>query len=234
MAYTIGALAARTSAATNPITVAHTINAGETVLVLMMKVVGATDRTGGAPTYGGRAMVQASTTQKAASTPECSAELWYLTNPKVGAGTLVIPNAGSLTIFYERAAAKAPLGYGSVVNAVVGANATSVNPTATLQLTEPNTIIFSIVATGAQTWAPSARTGTLIADSDDGATGTGSQYLITNTIGAQVMGWTFATNEDYGTVAAAFSQQPSLNMQNFMSGSVVGSGASVSERTPFH
>lgn len=238
MAFTIGAIGAYTNDVLNPFSFAHTVNPDETLLVVLMKVVGTLNRSGGALTYGGKALTQAGTTQKAASAPEASAELWYLTNPRVGTATLVIPNEFGTQVGFRIVAAKTPRGYGSVLNAVSGANATATNPASSLTISVPDTIAFAVVATGAQTWAPSARTGTLISDHDDGAQGAGFQYLISVPAPpvpyTQAMGWTFATSDDWGTCAAAFEEQPPLNLQNYMGGSVVGSGVSVSERTPFH
>jgi hypothetical protein len=231
MAHTIGAIAARASSTSNPITFAHVVNAGETVLVAMLKVNGATDRTGGALTYGSQSMTQADSTQKAASSPEASTELWYLINPVVGSATLTIPNAGALTVFYQIATAKAPAGGASVFSAAWGSNGTSANPTTgSAALPSAGNIVFATVASGATTWNPSAQTGTVIQNTDDGAHGGGTQYLIVNdpVPSGQAMTWTQAS-DDWGAVAAAFSERPAVRFNNYL-GVRVGDGMATGER----
>lgn len=182
---------------------------GETVLVLLLKTVGGTDRTGGSPSFAGLTMTQANTTQKAAASPECGAELWYLLNPPVGAAACVIPNAGALTIFYTLATGKARAGGHSAFDVAGGNNGTSTNPSpGGVTTTEDGDIGFAIVASGAQTWGPSARAGTLIADTDDGSHGGGEQYHLQSTKGAIDLNWTFGTSEDWGAVCAYFKEVP--------------------------
>jgi hypothetical protein len=229
MPHTIGAIAAHTSSTSNPITFSHTVNAGETVLVVMLSVVGASDRTGGALTFGSQTFSQANSTQKAAATPESSAEIWYLVNPTVTTATLTIPNAAGLTVWRLVVAAKAPAGGGSVFSTATGTNNTAANPAVTVTLPGEGNIIFAVVASGAQTWAPSARDGTQISDTDNGTIGDGFQYLIRQTSGSQTMGWTFGTSEDYGLVAVAFSERPAHGFNNYF-GVSAGSGMSVTEK----
>lgn len=231
MAHTFGKNSTRTSGTANPITTAtFTIERGETVLVLLLKVVGATDRTGGAPTFAGLTMTQASTTQKAAASPEASAELWYLLDPPVGSWTASIPNAGSLTIFYTLATGKAKAGGKSAFDVAAGANGTSTNPApGSVTTTEDGAIGFAVVATGAQTWAPSARAGTQIADTDDGAHGGGEQYHLQATRGATNLNWTFGTSDDWGAVAVYFKEIPPVSFNNYLAARA-DSGISVAER----
>lgn len=229
MAHTFGKNSTRTSSAANPITTASfQIVTGETVLVLMLKVVGGTNRNSGAPVFGGFTMQQANTVQKAAASPEASAELWYLLNPPVGTWTCVIPNSGTLTIFYTLATGKARPGGKSALDVTGGANGTSTNPApGSVTTTEDGDIGFAVVATGAQTWSPSARAGTQIADTDDGAHGGGEQYHLQATRGAIDLGWTFGTSEDWGAVVAYFKEvgpvsTPYLQRHRAESGLIVG------------
>jgi hypothetical protein len=209
MALTYALGFARASSAGNPITTSYTVAKGDSVLVLMLNVGGATDRAGGAPTLGGQTFTQASTTQKAATTPECGAECWYLLKPLVGTWTLTIPNTGALTIKYTVGIGRATAGGRAALGAAVGNNATATNPTpGNLTITEANTIAFAVVATGAQTWAPTPQAGTIIANTDDGATGGGEQYILNAALGTLALGWTFGTSEDYGAVAVWFRDIP--------------------------
>ena len=110
MAHTFGTASTRTSSTGNPITTAgFTLEASDTVLVLLLKVNGATDRAGGSPTLNGLTFTQANSTQKAATSPEASCELWYILNPcnpyanpaavRAGSYAVTIPNTGGLTVF---------------------------------------------------------------------------------------------------------------------------------------
>src|SRR5262245_30666466 len=146
MAHTFGKNSTRTSSAGNPITTASfSIVAGETVLVLMLNAQSATSRAGGSPTFAGLTMTQANSTQKAAASPEASAELWYLLNPPVGSWTCTIPNTGALTIFYTLATGKAKAGGRSAFDQANGSNNTSTNPTpGSVTTTEDGDIGFAI------------------------------------------------------------------------------------------
>jgi hypothetical protein len=227
MAHSFGRNTTHASAATSPITVSFTVNQDETLLVLMLVVASATSRAGGSPDYGGVTLTQANTTQKAVTSPEASAELWYLCNPPVGTYNLTIPNTGLLTIWHMIATAKASGGGKSAFDAASGAATTAVDPNAgTHTVSEAGSITFSVVATGAQTWAPTAQTGTVLNNTDDGATGTGRQYQLSSA-GSITPGWTFATSDDYGAVAATFKEVPPGSNKNRQAVHVYGDGISV-------
>lgn len=215
MAHTYGKASTRASASSNPVVSASfTVASDETVLVLLLKVVGGTNRAGGAPSFTGQAMTQANSTQKAASSPECSAELWYLEAPPVGPGTVSIPNTGSATVYYQLATGKSATGQ-SAFDVAAGNNGTSTNPSPGAAVTTVNGAIgFAVVASGAQTWSPSGRAGTVISDTDDGAHGTGTQYVLQATAGSHTLNWTFGTSDDWGAVSAYFKEvapTPTIN-----------------------
>jgi hypothetical protein len=220
MAHTFGStILSRTSAATSPITRAATTAAGDTVLVLFLDVKGGTDRAGGAPTWNGVSGVQANSTQKAASSPEAGVEVWYWTGAVpsgtgslfIGSANIVIPNTGSLTIFSAVYTGLAATGFTSAFDAANGTNATSTNPTTNAIVSTVNgAIYFAAVAGGWQSFGPSARTGTSLYETDDGATGGGGQYLLQGTFGSQAMTWTQAS-DDWGAVGVAFKEVPAPN-----------------------
>lgn len=207
MAHARRQVATRTSSTANPISTNITLQGGDTVLVVLLKVNGGTNRAGGALVYDNRPLIQANSTQKAVTSPEASAELWYLVNPPLGTKTLVIPNTGGLTVFYNVEAGQAATGFTSEFDGANGGNATSTNPSAGAIVTTVNGDIgFAVVATGAGTWAPSAQTGTVIQNTDDGAHGGGTQYTLQGTLGSFTFSWTFATSDDWGAVAAFFKE----------------------------
>lgn len=215
MAHTIGSLPARASSAGNPITFSQAVAAGETVMVVMLKVNGATDRAGGALTWGEYTLTQANSTQKAVTTPEASTELWYLLNPPATTRTLTIPNTGALTIFYQVAFGRAALGGKSKFNAAAGTNGTSANPSpGAIASCLAGDIVFATCASGATTWAPSAQSGTVIQNTDDGAHGGGTEYSLRATDGSFTPSWTQAS-DDWGAVAAAFSEVAPNALENY-------------------
>lgn len=234
MAHTYSLGKARTNSSANPITVSYTVNAGDTVVCLMIKTVGSTNRAGGAPTFSGgdpslgtATFLQAGSTQKAASSPEASAEIWYCLNPLPGTYTLTIPNTGAKSIFYTVGIGRAASGGSSIFGGTNGSNATSTNPTSGAINYDPGAIGFAIVATGATTWNPSARTGTKIADTDDGADGGGEQYSIRTISGNFTLSWTFGTSDDWGACAAAFFEVSPTKNNNFIGGHSSADVASV-------
>jgi hypothetical protein len=229
MAHTFRSIAARTSSSANGDVFSFLPAARDTVWVLMIKVVGATNRAGGAPSIhitGTTPPVltfqQANSTQKATTAPEASAELWYITNPPllpVGGNTsLTIPNTGVAAMFYTFAAGQAQEGMGSAFDGANGANTGAVdaanpNPGA-IVTTGIGDIVFAITAGGWTTWVPTAQVGTIIANTDDGAHGGGEQYTIQASAGSISLGWTFATVDDWGAVAAAFKEVPLNQVPN--------------------
>jgi len=219
----------RTAETGNPITFSYTVGFGDKVIGLLLKVDGAADRTGGAPTLGPHTLLQANTTQKAAASPEASAEAWYVVNPQQGTHTFTIPNSGGLTIRSTVVIGRANAGLRFAVAS--GGNATGTNPTpGTVPfgsgMFNAGGIGFAIVASGAQTWAPSAQAGTIIANTDDGATGGGEQYTVTVPGAGATLSWTFGTSDDYGAVSMYFAENPGNALQNYMR-QKAGSGVSV-------
>jgi hypothetical protein len=207
---------ARASSASNPITFSYTVNTGDRVVVLLLKVNGATDRAGGAPTWGSATFTQANATQKAAASPEASCEIWYLLNPEPGTQTLTIPNTGALTIFYTVGLGQDPNNKRVAFDSANGGNATSSNPTPGAVTTgDDGALLFAITAGGWQTWNPSAQAGTAINNNDDGAHGEGSQYLEQAVHASVTLNWTFGTSDDWGAVVAAFTPLPSNVIDNY-------------------
>lgn len=198
---------ANTTATTNPLTATFTPASGVTVLVLTILYAGSTARGGGAPTFNGVEMTQAGTQQKGTTSPECSCELWYLLNPPIGSYTVSIPNSGGVALSADISSFKAASGKTSALDIASGKNgATSTNPaTDSFSTTVNGDVIVAVVANGAQTWSGTA-SGTLLYNSDNGAWGGGSQYLLQATAGSTAMSWTFGTSEDWGVQAAAFKE----------------------------
>lgn len=215
MAHVRRAVQARTSSSSNPITASITTLAADTVLCVLVKIVGANNRSGGSLTFGSSSLIQAGIAQKAAATPEASAELWYLVNPPHGTFTLTIPNAGVATILYTVEAGQAQAGMASAFDGTSGANNTAINPSpGAIVTTGIGDIVWAITAGGWTTWAPTPQAGTVIANTDDGADGGGEQFLIQAAAGSIDMNWTFGTSDDWGAVAAAFKEVAKTDYNN--------------------
>lgn len=207
MAHSYALGRARASSAGNPITFSYTVAPGDTVIAVLLKVTSATDRAGGSLTWGPYTFQQANSTQKAAASPEASAELWYLVNPAPGTATLTIPNSGALTIVHTVAVGRAAAGGSSAFDGANGGNNTAANPSpGAVTVTEAGGIGFAITAGGWTTWAPSAQVGTAIANTDDGADGSGEHYILNPAIGSHTLSWTFGTSDDWGAVSAYFKE----------------------------
>ncbi len=236
MAHSLGTVTARANSSGNPISVASVATTlGDTVLVLLIKTVGNAARAGGSPSWMGRVLTQASTTQIAATNPEASAELWYLLNPPVATGTLTIPNTNAQSIFYTIARARAAAGGRSAFEAANGGNATSTNPTpGAVTITQAGSIVFAITAGGWTTFTSAngvTASGTSIAITDDGTDGGGEQYSLNPAIGSFTLSWTFGTSDDWGAVVASFKEVPPPTFNNYLGFSAQSAGiVAVSEK----
>jgi len=198
-------------ASTNPYTFSYTCGAGTTLFVLSIVVGGTTARAGGAPTYNSVAMTQADTVR---SSTETKAELWYLLSPPTGSSLQVsIPNTGAVFLSPVASSYKAASGCASALRTANGGTGTSTNPTGpTLTGLASGDVIIAVVGTGANAWAPTARTGTQLYDRDDGAYGNGAQYLIKTDATDVAMGWTFGTSDDWAICEAAFKETITITL----------------------
>ncbi|HSX45369.1 MAG TPA: hypothetical protein VLF39_04685, partial [Candidatus Saccharimonadales bacterium] len=204
----------RFTGATSPLASNYTCGAGSTVLVLGIVTGGSTARAGGAPTYNGVALTQAGSTQKAAASPETVVEMFYLLAPPTGSSlSISVPNTGTASLFVQASTYKSGTGI-SALDIATGGNNTGTNPLVAITTGSDGCAIVAVVGSGAQTWAPSARNGTQLNDTDDGSFGDGNQYLMQSAHGAQNMGWTFGTSEDWAIVVAAFKETLVVNVNN--------------------
>jgi hypothetical protein len=211
MAHTFGGkqripVTANTTSTANPLAANVTLGAGTTVMVVALIYAGSTVRGGGAPTYNAVALTQADTFHKGTTSPECSCEIWYMPDPPTGSAySLSIPNSGAVAMEANVSWYSAGSGKTSALDAVHGLNgASSVNPTDSITTIAANCLIVSAVADGAQTWAPTPQSGTVIYNDDNGNWGGGSQYTLdAGAAGAKSYSWTFGTSEDWGVVAVS-------------------------------
>jgi hypothetical protein len=238
MAHTFRVQSGRQTSANNPYQSFISTDVNDTVMVLLIKTVGSTDRAGGAPTYqrvgtpasSAQSFIQANTTQKAAASPEASAELWYLLNPmtaEAGQVIFTIPNTGAATLYFTLVALQAQAGMISEFDGANGSNGTSANPTTGAVVTTGigGSAGVAVVVSGATDFDPATPshtgfgtgTGTPLGTFDDGAHGGGQQYAIQTSPGSITMSWTFATSDDWGAVAAYFKEvvDPSNVPENY-------------------
>lgn len=230
MALTFSGGLGSNTASTNPVSAFWGTSQPVSVLIVCLKTLGATNRAGGAPNYMGVDLIQANTTQKAAASPESSAEIWYMTNPPHSPAAdpnIIIPNTGLAAVHYDIIGAKAQLGMTAAFEAAGGSNGTSVNPTTgAIVTTKDGCFGVGLVVSGAQTWAPSATTGTILTNVDDGSDGYGEAYTEQVSAGSFTFTWTFATSEDWGAVGVFFKEvaDPDVQLNNYQSVSSVSAG----------
>jgi hypothetical protein len=207
--YRLGA--ARATSAGNPVTFSYTTLPSDAAMCLLLKTVGASDRTGGVPSWGGINFTQANSTQKAAASPEAGTEVWYILNPPLATATLTIPNTGAFTLYYTIAVA---VGGGARFMGANGGNATSTNPTpGAVTVTEPGGIGFASTAGGWQSFSGSPA-GVAISTDDDGAHGAGTQFF-PPAEGPNTLSWTFGTSDDWGAVSVYFAENPYNVLENY-------------------
>jgi hypothetical protein len=235
----------RASSTGNPVSRAFTLEAADTVLAVLLKINGATNRAGGAPSVGGVAFTQANAVQKAAASPEASCELWYLLNPRerglaAGAQTLTVPNTGGLTVFSTLVGAQAAAGGRSTFIGANGSNGTSANPSAgAVSVGETGAIGYAVCCSGLTDFDPAtpshtgfeAGSGTPLGTFDDGAHGGGQQLVNDPTPGSITMGWTVGS-DDWGAVAAFFGEVRPHDVNNLKSVDG-GEGIGVTEKAGF-
>lgn len=229
LSYALGR--ARTSSNANPITFAYTVAPGDGAIIVLIKGVGGTNRAGGSLTLTGGGsqsytLAQRNSTQKGASSPEASCELWDVLNPVPGTYTLTIPNTGPITTLTTVVIARPRLGGRVFFVGASGGNATSTNPTpGAVTVTEASGIGVAITAGGWQTWNPSAQVGTVIANTDDGSDGGGEQYILAPAIGSHTLSWTFGTSEDWGAVSSYYGEIAPHAFNNYERVKMAGSGS---------
>jgi len=196
----------RITGSSSPVTANYTCGTGATVLVLAIITGGSTARAGGAPTYNGVAMIEVYSGIKAASSPETVVDMYYMLNPPTGSAYQIsIPNTGTKSLYCMASSYKASSGNASALDVKNNATNTSTNPTCSVTTTA-DAVLIACVGEGAQTWAPTGRTGTQLGDYDDGSYGDGHQYYIKTGAGSQAMAWTFGTSDDWAEIVVAFKE----------------------------
>jgi hypothetical protein len=207
--------ATTTYTTSDPVTGSIAIGIGDTLVVALILNSGGTPRTGGAPTFGTYTMSQADTSRAGLTSPEITCEMWYITASGINQPTITdtdisLPNTNGGRTVIDLVSAKTAPGKTSILQVATGSAVatTSTNPYCKITPTAGSNIIFEVVADGANTWNPTARTAifTNINDNDIGNYGGGMQYAITNSTSIITGSWTFGTAEDWGVVMAAFGE----------------------------
>jgi len=201
---------------TNNVGVAYTCGAGTTLLIVACQARGSTGSLvdwAGTVTYNGVALTRVDTggvvTRLQDGTGETANSLWYMLDPPTGAAYNIVVNctsAYSATQGWQAASFKASSGKSVFAADFTSRLTTGTNPALSSNLTtsRDGSVIFSLIGNGAQTWAPSAQSGTILFNTDAGAAGMGTQYTLQATAGAQAVSWTFGTSEDYVIHAASW------------------------------
>ena len=202
MAFTYDTKAKITAAVTNPQAVNYTCGASAKLLVVTLIYAYGT-RTG-APTYNSVALTQADQTRYHSASPEACAEIWYMLAPPTGSSyEISVPNPNTLSLEVVISSYSTASGYCAMLHSATGSNNASANPSVSITPTLNNALIVAVVGSGHDTFAPSARSGTSLYETDNGTWGGGHQYFIQTTAAAKAMSWTQAS-DDWGCCVAAF------------------------------
>ena len=130
----------------------YTCGANAKVLVVMVCYAGVTQRTGGAPTYNSVALQQA---ESLAGVTEAACELWYMLVPPVGSAlTVNVPNDNGVTMWVYVASGNAAAGYVMGVDDTGITETTGESPLVNVVTTVSGDLIFAVVATGDNSFAP--------------------------------------------------------------------------------
>ena len=170
----------------------------------MVLYAGTTARTGGDPTYNSVALTQCQSRQ---GVTETSVEMWYMLSPPVGSAlTVNVPNGNGVTMWVYVASGNAASGNLIALDASGVTATTGSSPTVSVTTLTAGALIFAVVATGDNGFAPTARTGTSLYEEDIAAYGGAGQYYVKADTGVQAMSWTETTSDDYGAIAVAFKE----------------------------
>ena len=194
----------------DPVTQSITCASSVRLLVVMITVGGATTRTGGAPTYNGTALTQASTTTYYATSPEASIEMWYLINPSIGTYNVSIPNNGSLDVSLITSRFSPALGASvAFIDAQSNTGVSTAPGSATHSDYHYEDLMVAMFASGSDSIA-SYCTGTqLIVQQDRGTYIAGAAYRQFSfmTIPTEYsISWGNLTNEDWAVVSGVFRE----------------------------
>jgi hypothetical protein len=186
----------------------YTCGAGSTLLVLGVVDASGLARSNTTPTYGGINLSKINSTQKAASSPEVAVELWYILNPSTGSAySLSLVGDASLGKQLKAASFKSDNGT-PLLNASVGSNGTSANPSLTVSAST-NGLVISVLGDGGAS-IPTAFSGgraAALKTSDHGAYTSVMSYFMTSS-NADASIWYTIGSDDWGSIAASFSEAP--------------------------
>ena len=193
-----------TTTTSDPITGSFACGANAKALVVMIFYAASTQRTGGTPTYNGLELTQV---ESLAGVTEASCEMWYLLDPPTGAPyDVVVQNDNTRTAWVHYISINAASGKTCAVDDTGINETTAAYPNVTVITTVSDAFTVACVATGDNSFAPSATRGTVIYTDDPAAYGGGSQYLSGSASGSLVMTWTDSTSDDYGAIGVAFKE----------------------------
>ena len=187
----------------NPVTFNFTCGATAKSLILVILNATTTARTGGTPTYNSINMTQLGTQQ--AGSAECNVEMWRLHGPPTGSSYQIsIPNSGSLTLYatcFTLTSGDAVGDFGTVQQT----GTSSATPQLTINSVPAGGATVSVLGHGYKD-APTARSHTVILETDQGAWSSNSQYGLHASSGNVTHSWTVGGSDDVAMIMAAFEQ----------------------------
>lgn len=196
----------RFTGSTNPLITSYTCGSGATLLVLGIVVGGGTNRTGGAPTYNGISMTQVQTTQKYATSPETSCEMWYLSNPITNSvKTISVPNSGARTLYIIASSYKAAVGKTSVLENSYATTGLSANPSVNFTTFTAGDVVVDVLGDGLNT-VPTSNSNIKLFSVDDGSYSDNGQYSLQALAGNVVFSWNVGS-DDWCYIIGAWKEQ---------------------------
>ena len=195
----------------DPVTQSITCASSVRLLVVMITVGGATTRTGGAPTYNGTALTQASITTYYATSPETNIEMWYLINPPTGSAyTVSVPNNGSLDVSLITSRFSPALGASvAFIDAQSNTGASTAPGSATHSDYHYEDLMVAMFGSGSDSTATYCTGTQLINQQEHGTYIAGAayrQFSFMTIPTAYNISWGNLGNEDWAVVSAVFRE----------------------------
>ncbi len=210
----------------NPNNLSYTAGTGSSVMVLGIVAAGTAYRTNGTPTFNGKSFINIGRNM-APTSPEGSAELWYLLLDSSDTGSahnVSVPDANAILLNFYVATFISSTG-ASALDAFANSSGTWANPNNSVTTTVNGDAIVSVLFSGAGTSTGAINYGGIqLYVNDPGAYFGKLGYKINESTGTNFSGWTVAS-DDFALITAAFKEAGSLyNISGYITDKSSGSG----------
>jgi hypothetical protein len=163
-----------------------------------------------APTYNGVAMTRV---EQIVGSAECTAELWYLSNPSIGTYNVSIPNASALIITVIASSYVDATVTGAILDVYNSTNFTMANPSLAVTTGFAGEAIVDVFGSG-YTSPATANNQTLLYKKDEGVWSSHAQYALQASAGLITFNWTI-TSDDVAFIVGAFRGVSAVTPKSF-------------------